>query len=362
MNETKRNSALDLVRIFATFCVISFHYTASMGFMDVYIAGGRMYLMCILRSLTSVCVPLFLLLTGYLMRNKRWSGSYYLGIVKTLSIYAMASALCYYLEFRCLDLDFLVALINGTGTGYSWYIQMYTGLFLMIPFLNMMYRGDQAGVDVRKYKKVLIGTLLVLTALPGVLNIYVFSGDWWRHPSISRDYVHLMSTFWAGIYPIAFYMIGSYLAEYGLNMRRRTCAFWLVLVVLAKGTFDFYRADGMEYASGAWQEYGSLFQVVQAVLVFQFISSIQTRNFAPWVKKGLKTASDLCFGAYMVSEVFEQLFYPALKANVTSAGLRMNYYPLMAGMVFVCSMALSGVLNLLYDALRKLLTISKKKA
>lgn len=364
MQESKRNAALDIVRIIATFCVISFHFIASIGFTDVYMVGIRMYILCIMRSAFSVCVPLFLLLTGYLMRKKKWSGRFYLGIVKTLSIYTMASVLCHFLEEGRLGWDFLRSLIFGSGTGYSWYIRMYTGLFLLIPFLNMMYRGDlsiQEEAGNRKYRKALIGTLLYLTALPGVLNIFVFSWEWWKNPSISTKYVELISNFWTQCYPITYYMIGCYLAEYGLKMRRKTCALLLLAVALAKGSFEFYRADGLEYVFGSWQEYGSLFQVIQAVLAFNLIATIDTHGYSDGVKKLLKITSDWCLGAYLVSEIFEELFYPVLIENVASVGLRLNYYPVMAVTVFVCSLLLSGILNLLYDSLRSAVVKIKVK-
>lgn len=301
---------------------------------------------------------------GIFDEEEKLSGRFYLGIVKTLSIYVMASVLCRFWGSGNFDWDFLRSLIFGSGTGYSWYIRMYTGLYLLIPFLNMMYRGDftlQEEAGARRYRKVLIGTLLYLTALPGVLNIFVFSGDWWRNPSTSKNYAELISNFWVLCYPITYYMIGSYLAEYGLKIRRRTCAALLIVVMVAKGSFDFYRADGLEYVFGSWQEYGSLFQVVQAVLAFRLIATIDTHRYSNGVKKILKIASDLCLGAYLVSEIFEELFYPVLIENVASVGLRLNYYPIMAAAVFVCSMLLSGMLNLLYDFIRSVLLRVKAK-
>ena len=41
-----------------------------------------------------ICVPLFLLLTGYLMKNKELSIKYYKGIGNTLFVYVLASIAC----------------------------------------------------------------------------------------------------------------------------------------------------------------------------------------------------------------------------------------------------------------------------
>lgn len=360
----KRNPALDIVRIVATFCVLSFHYLACIGFMDVYMVGIRMYILCLMRGAFSVCVPLFIILTGYLMGKKQLSARFYLGIVKTLAIYVMASIICEWAKYGVPGWGFLGKLTSGYGTGYSWYIQMYTGLFLLIPFLNMMYRGDKTMQEPasKRYKHVLIGTLLVLSALPQVTNIFSFSRAWWKHPSTSHDYVSLLSTYWTGLYPFAYYMIGCYFAEYGLKIRRSTCGILLVVVILAKGSFDFYRADGLEYAFGTWQDYGSLFQVIHAVLAFHWLSTVNTSRFGAGLRKGLKTVSDLCLGIYLVSQVFEELFYPMMTERVASVGHRLVYYPVMIVPVFLCSMALSWVLNGVFDVVwKRVLGAARKK-
>lgn len=365
MKEMKRNSALDLVRIIATFCVISVHFFMYTEFYDVYIVGARMFLMCVMREAFMICVPMFLMLTGYLMRKKELSGRFYHGIVKTLAVYAIVSVLCAFSEDRALNGVFLADLIYGAGTRYSWYIRMYTGLFLLIPFLNMMYRGNYAPGEEKKarnYRRTLIVTLLYLTALPGILNIYVFSGTWWKSPSGSTDYVKLVSNFWTLLYPITYYFLGSYIAEYGMKMRRWVCGVLMIAVMVAKGAFAYYRADGLTFQQGPWQEWGSLLQVVQAVLAFRFFSTIRTDHFSGGVKKLLKTVSDLCLGTYLVSQIFEDLFYPVLRARVASVGHRLNYYPIMALSVFLCSMALSALINLAYGGMQKGIRFAAGKA
>lgn len=353
---SKRNPALDVVRIVATICVITFHCIGRNGLYDVYMVGTRMYLLCILQAAVTLCVPLFIILTGYLMRKKRLNKKFYGGIVKTLVIYAMAATVCEIVKYGMPGKTFLAKLTSGRGTGYSWYVAMYMGLFLIIPFLNMMYRGDfsdQGSASAKKYKRSLIASLLALTALPPAVNIFVFDMEWWKNPTISTEYLEILTTFWVSMYPVTYYMIGCYLAEYGLKLRRSVCGLLLAAVILVNGSHSFLRSCGMEYASGSWLSYGSLAIVIQSTLAFQWIASANTQNWSNGVQKLLKILSDLCFGAYLVSQIFETLFYPMFAEAVPSVGLRMNYYPLMVGMVFVCSMALSGGLHLVYEGIHR---------
>ena len=59
-------------------------------------------------------------------------------------------------------------LLAFTGAPHAWYVEMYIGLFLLILFLNVLYHG----LTSRRQKQVLILTLLAVTALPALTNLY----------------------------------------------------------------------------------------------------------------------------------------------------------------------------------------------
>ena len=91
----KRNPAMDFIRCFAFFSVVSVHFFLNNGFYSQELIGKRMYLMTCMRHFFMVCVPLFLVLTGYLMRKKQLSKKYYLKGTKTISIYILACLVWY---------------------------------------------------------------------------------------------------------------------------------------------------------------------------------------------------------------------------------------------------------------------------
>mgnify|MGYP000183442649 CR=1 FL=1 len=66
----KRDSRLDLIRIFSLFCVAGIHFFLNSGFYSQMVSGKRMFIMCIFRSFFIICVPMFITLTGYLMNKK----------------------------------------------------------------------------------------------------------------------------------------------------------------------------------------------------------------------------------------------------------------------------------------------------
>lgn len=90
----KRFPALDMIRIFALFCVISIHFFLHSGYYSIPVAGGRMYIATVMRTAFRVCVPLFLMLSGYLMNRKKASREYYFKLTRIIGEYVLASICC----------------------------------------------------------------------------------------------------------------------------------------------------------------------------------------------------------------------------------------------------------------------------
>lgn len=63
--------------------------------------------------------------------------------------------------------------------------------------------------------------------------------------------------------------------------------------------------------------------------------------------------SDLCLGGYLVSWIFDELFYPVLLSLQPNAAYQIPYFPVIVLAVFCCSLALSAVLHLVYSLLAK---------
>ena len=74
--EKKRFIGLDLVRVCAILFVILHHSVTNLGLMGGDLYSKEWALSLFLRELTYSCVPLFLILSGYLQKNKKLSFSY----------------------------------------------------------------------------------------------------------------------------------------------------------------------------------------------------------------------------------------------------------------------------------------------
>lgn len=350
-NKKLRDPALDIIRCVALFCVISVHFFLNTGFYNNTVAGEYMLVMTIMRNSFMICVPLFMMLSGYLIHSKEANKAYYIKIVRILYVYIIASIICalYRILFLKDGLSVFNAIINifsFTTAPYSWYVEMYIGLFLLIPFLNMMYEG----LHTQRKKQLLIVTLLTLTALPGVLNIYCIAGlDWWLMPSKASDYFSIVPDWWTKIYPITYFFLGKYLREFSTKLKAKQIAFLMIPVFLIAGIFNYYRSYGTAFIWGQWQDYGSLLITIQAVLVFCFFIKLNYENLSLYFRNLFSKISELSLGAYLTSWVFDKIVYARLNEAVPTIRQKLIWYPIVVIIVLTGSLLCSYFIELSYS-------------
>lgn len=352
-----RDVSADIIRIIAVFTVVSVHFFLNNDFYRETVQGSDMLIMCFMRTLFGVCVPLFLLLTGYLMNKKTLSLKYYAGIKTTLITYLLASFACIIFRASFYNVKFtlksiVLELLDYTAAPYSWYVEMYIGLFILIPFLNLIYNN----LKDKKQKQSLVITMFCLTALPTMFNIFSFNdASWWANPASSKEYDALLPDFWLSTYPITFYFTGCYIKEFGSKLKTKTLFGLLVLSVLIFGAFNFYRSYGITYITGLYGYWYGIQPYVLAVLLFILLTRIKGTKIPRFGKVTLWKIANLSLCTYLVSYIFDQIFYPMLNAKVPVMTDRWPYYFIIVPVVFLCSTALSAVIMLVKFAIENVI-------
>lgn len=141
-----RSFGLDLTRVFAIFAVIGGHFfSIHTDFRSSPMNDMSMFIQSMAQSILNCGVPLFIVLTGYLNVNKTINRKYYSGIWRVLLAYLVFSIVT--LVFRHTAMGESITLVSGiksilnfSSFMYAWYIEMWIGLFLLIPFLNILYK------------------------------------------------------------------------------------------------------------------------------------------------------------------------------------------------------------------------------
>lgn len=297
------------------------------------------------------------------MNKKEISKKYYKGIVKTLVIYLFCSILYsffvkYYLKDEMNIGIFLKNILSFSGTKYSWYIEMYIGLFLIIPFLNLIFNN----LKNQKQAKLLLMTLILLIGLPASINIFKFdSFEWWMQPSVNSEYFRIIPQWWMGTYPIFYYFLGAYLRKYEIKISTKLNVILLIILVILDGVFNFYRSYNSQYIWGTWNSYYSAIVMLTTFLTFNLFLKIKIKEGKIILEKILKTISDACLGAYLISCCFDIFFYEKLAQMVPEYKDKILYAPLMVLIVFICSIATSILLNYIYNLANGIIKQFKKK-
>lgn len=353
-----RKTSMDVLRIVACYLVCSVHFFLNTTYYSYTINTPQMYFYTVLRTGCMVCVPLFLVLSGYLMNTKKASLKYYWGLEKTLLTYLLASIACmlykkYVIHWTVHANDIL----SFNGAPYSWYVEMYIGLFLLIPFLNLIWNG----LTTKKQKQGLMISLLLLTAIPSVINIFNFdTADWWSLPSSSADYVKIMPSWWTAFYPITYYFTGAYLKEFPTKFKKPELLFFTVFSVAAFGMFNVYRSYGSKLVWGLWQGWGALPVLIPTVLVFRFIEAFDMNKLPNGIRWLLAKISDLCLGTYLLSWIPDNNIYAWLNAAFPEVPDKLKYFFVIPLLVFSIATVFSLVIYWLSMLIHKLLPIAKR--
>ena len=257
-----------------------------------------MYAATFIRQFCMICVPLFLMITGYLQggREVEFNKKHILKILKVLIPYIIITIISYWILylFGILEGRTLATMLFGfVNNGYTWYIEMYIGLFMLIPFIN----GAWNSLKTKEKKEGLVLLMIFLCFVPNLINAF--------YP-VFPDH-------WIILYPFAYYLIGTYIKEYGLNMQPHNKLF----VIGIASTLHFLMAIFFfkENMWSAYNGYHNPFVMINAIMVFDLLLDIKTENLKTKTKKKLMKIADAVLPAYMISFIVDTFVYRLFAYN-----------------------------------------------
>ena len=294
MDKNFRLPGLDIVRSLAILFVITGHFFLNTDFFKSSYSGVNLFIQSVCLTLFGVAVPLFLLLTGYLNSNKQLSVKYYKSISRIIFAYLIYAfiTILYRIYFRGEYFPasvWIQLILSYKVIPYGWYIEMYLCLFVLIPFLNIIYRGLKNWQE----KCCLIVTFLVLTAAPPLFN---------------RTGFHIIPEQFVDMYPITFYFIGAYIHEYKFKFSKLKLSLILMLLCLLEPAVNLlFRNDGIYSSFLGGRD--SFYYILMSVIVFLLFYDVDFKS------KLIKKISLLSLDMYLCSWVFDNLYYTYFKAH-----------------------------------------------
>ena len=137
-----------------------------------------------------------------------------------------------------------------------------------------------------------------------------------------------------------------------------------MLSLLLYGSFAFYKSGSGIFLSGSWQNWESLLLLPCGVLLFMFFTNLDSSRWHKIPRTLLATASEVTFGAYLLSCLFDKLFYDWTLNHAPDFYSRMPYFPVVFA-TFLLSLAASYAVTVIWSLLReggdKLVERVKKK-
>ena len=335
IQKTKRLPGLDIVRSLAILFVIAHHFNLHTEFWVTPFIGVNMFIQGAFASLFFVAVPLFLLLTGYLNSNKELSVKYYKSVVRVLEAYLIYSLLTivyrYFVNGEHLSVFlWLRQIFNYTAIPYGWYIEMYIGLFILIPFLNIIYKN----LDSRKNKQWLIISFLALTAIP---------------ISVNWSATQLFPAYFTSLYPVSFYFIGAYIHEY----KPKFSKLWLCIVLVILCMTDSVANSIIHFKdsfSPVFTGRDGFINTIIAVVVFLLFYDVDFKS------KLITKISLLSLDMYLCSWIFDNLYYTYFKAHYFESQQQFfAFFPIIVPLVFFSSFGVAWLREKVNWGIKKIL-------
>ena len=320
----------DLLRALASLFVISVHFFMNTGFYDTPATGFPFALCAWLRMLFMTSVPLFLMLSGWFCINRSWKRGYLRGLLPILLIYVFSAALSLlvqvvYLGGRFTLLGAIRRIVDFYGAiSYGWYVEMYIGLYLLMPLLNAGWKA----MDSRGQTATLL-SLVVLSSLYTVTNLRF----------------KLLPEWWMDLYPIEYYLMGAWLRGH----RPRCRGVWLLLGFFASAAacvaLGFSTPGGENFF---WMNYTQTYgfpAALGAACLFSLMVRWEGASVPKPLRRAVEWVAKLSLPMFLLSYIFDQLFYPRLNAAGLTMEQKLPYLPLMAPLVALCSALLGQLVD-----------------
>ena len=345
----KRVFGLDLIRVVAIFFVLSVHFFLNNGFYNYNIRGKGMFVSIFIRWIFYLGVPLFLLLTGYLKRKKTLTKKYYKSIVPILVSYLFISILCgmfrmFYLKEDISKLELLLGIFNFKTCKYAWYVEMYIGLFLLIPFLNVMYNS----LNSRKHKQYLIWTLLTLVSFSPIVSSF----------TVRNMKLDIIPNWWNQLYPLVYYFIGCYINEYQIKINKKRGIFYFFVIIILEAIATYVSCYNTKFDWDLIGEYNSIQTVMAATLLFLILYNVKTPGKI--VKKMVMSVSNVSFDMYLFSYITDSILYKYFDSHFKTPVFYLKHYFLVIALSFLLAYILSYMKKILFSVYSSISSRCKK--
>ncbi len=183
IEKSTRNYNLDILKILAIFFVCSYHFSLySVGFNPLKNVTFINILLSIFFTINATCIPLFFLVNGALLLNKKYEAfdikkhiircvTMFIALVVWRAITIVYLVYINGIEFSSVDsitwINSIFLLVNfpGVKINHFWFIPMLISIYAIYPFFSYILNSEDK--KIKKYLYVFMGFLLALMIIGG---------------------------------------------------------------------------------------------------------------------------------------------------------------------------------------------------
>ena len=322
--ENNRVIYLDILRVFAIFCMMMLH-VAAVGWHDLPLDSYEWQVLNAYDSIVRFCVPVFIMLSGAFLLNPE--KKYSIKNIYTKKIFRMVTAFVFWSATYALVRTFIMTyFLEGTidsntvyeffklwviGHYHLWFIFTLIGLYLIAPFLRKITENVSL-------MKLFIILAFVFVSVVEVLNLFPAAA-----PIIAL--LKKKANFYFVLGYSGYFVAGYYFFKYELSRVSKIIIYILGVIsifVTILGTYYLSVARGA--LTAAFFSYTIASTAFVALAVFIFFKDVVSRiKFSEKATKRILLFSKLSFGMY--------LFHDYVNIAFRYMGIRsLDYNPLLS--------------------------------
>ena len=338
MKERKLN--IDILKCIAIVFVVGVHFFLHTNYYGRSFSFKSIFLSSFIWMILMTCVPLFIMTTGYLMKDKTYSETYFIKLLPVIGIYALAAAVYTFFDMRVVNEEYFAKLLENifSFSHYAWYVNLYIGLYLLIPFLNAGFNS----LTSRKNQVVVLAILVLLTIVPPTLSLL---------NNNEQNFLilpHIIPDYWKGLWPITYYLLGAFLAS-----SNKKLSFKELVIVILDVLSVFGLAAISETSFGI--EYRILPVFLLSSLIFYSVIHLKVSIKNEWLKRVILFISKNTLPIYLLSVIGDYYWYPKIVDKWGDFTNILPKFPLIVVFLLLQSIFITFILTILLKFIKTII-------
>lgn len=345
--EKKRNNGLDILRVLACYLVIQvhtgeFYYIGAGG---TVLTGTAPFWVGILNSVCRISVPLFVMISGYLLLPvKEEMGTFLkkrftrvlIPFIVWCVLYAVFWALKGQTGWIQAGINILHIPVNfGVEVGHLWYIYMLIGLYLFAPVISPWIAGAT-----RKNMEFYLVVWVITLCVPYIHLIFpqILGECYWNHTPL----LYYFSGF------LGYLILGAYLKKFMTDKKAWYLPVgWLMIVtgyiITAGGFISLLDSTEVSKLELSWG-FETINVAMMSIGVFLLLKDIRFKNQKSVLVTVITDISKISYGIYLAHIMVLNFFYLVLNEVIIPVPVKI---PLIAVSTFVVTCMIVKLLSFL---------------